>query len=151
MAAWRCAARHAAELTHELRAGDPRPARGHDRRWQTLRRNLEAFDLRRRLGGVRTRLVAADGRLAAGWTRRRHAADASSAARRAPRQPQPAAVLGRGYAVCWNADGQVRDAADVSIGDAMRSGWSAGRWTAAWTHRRRGRLRNYRIVIDERS
>jgi exodeoxyribonuclease VII large subunit len=114
-------ARHAAELSHELRAAMTGRLAGQDRRWQLLRRNLDAFDLRRRLAGVRTRLVAVDGRLASGWTQRRHRADArlrSTASRL--ESLSPLRVLGRGYAAAFNADGTVlRDAASVAIGDEI--------------------------------
>ena len=111
-------ARHAAELTHELRTALAGRLAAHDRRWQALRRNLDAFDLRRRLGGVRTRLVAVDGRLASAVARRRHASDArlrSTAARL--ESLSPLRVLARGYAVAFTTDGTViRDA------DAVRPG-----------------------------
>jgi len=99
-------ARHAAELTHELRTALAGRLAAHDRRWQALRRNLDAFDLRRRLGGVRTRLVAVDGRLASAVARRRHASDArlrSTAARL--ESLSPLRVLARGYAVAFTTDG----------------------------------------------
>jgi exodeoxyribonuclease VII large subunit len=111
-------ARHAAELTHELRAAMTQRLAAHDRRWQTLRRNLDAFDLRRRLGGVRTRLVAVDGRLAAVVARRRHAADArlrSTASRL--ESLSPLRVLARGYAMALTKDGTV-----IRNADAVRPG-----------------------------
>jgi exodeoxyribonuclease VII large subunit len=115
-------ARHAAELTHELRAAVAGRLAAHDRRWQTLRRNLDAFDLRRRLAAVRTRLVASDGRLTGALARRRHAADArlrTTAARL--ESLSPLRVLGRGYAVAFAADGAViRDAGDVAQGQRIR-------------------------------
>jgi exodeoxyribonuclease VII large subunit len=115
-------ARHAGELAHELRAAMTGRLAAYDRRWQTLRRNLDAFDLRRRLGGVRTRLVAVDGRLGSGWTRRRHAADArlrSTASRL--ESLSPLRVLGRGYAVAFRVDGSViRDAASVGPGGDIK-------------------------------
>ncbi len=143
-------ARHAAELTHELRAAITGRLAAHDRRWQTLRRNLDVFDLRRRLGGVRTRLVAVDGRLASGWTRRRHAADArlrSTASRL--ESLSPLRVLARGYAAAFTADGQVlRRAADGV--DRRRDCGQAGARNAGLprgAHRRPGRLRNDGIVM----
>jgi exodeoxyribonuclease VII large subunit len=84
---------------------------------------LETLDLRRRLGGVRARLVAADGRLTAAVGRNRHASDArlrSAAARL--ESLSPLAVLGRGYAVCWNEERTriIRDASSVAPGDRLQ-------------------------------
>jgi exodeoxyribonuclease VII large subunit len=114
-------ARHAAELAHALRTTMAARIGAHDRRWQALRRNLDAFDLRRRLGTVRTRLVAIDGRLASAATRRRHRADArlrSTAARL--ESLSPLRVLGRGYAVAFAADGTIiRDASSVRPGQPI--------------------------------
>lgn len=113
--------RYAAELTHDLRAAMATRLASQDRRWQWLRRNLDAFDLRRRLSGVRTRLVAVDGRLASAVTHRRHNADArlrSTAARLDTLSPLR--VLGRGYAVAFTRDGTIiRDADAVQPGDAI--------------------------------
>jgi exodeoxyribonuclease VII large subunit len=107
-----------ARHTHLLRTRLASRARA----YRSLRSTLEAFDIRVRLGGVRTRLAAADGRMSGAIARRHHAADAglrSTAARLGALSPL--AVLGRGYAVCWNADRTaiVRDAAAVSRGDRV--------------------------------
>ena len=68
--------RHAAELTHALarlmRAG----VTARDRRLQLLRRQLETYDLGKRLAAIRTRLVTGEGRLAAAIVRSHHRADA---------------------------------------------------------------------------
>jgi len=94
-----------------------------ERRLGQIRRQLEALDLGRRLAGIRTRLVGADGRLSGAITRRHHRADTQlrdSAARLA--SLSPLAVLGRGYAVAWNEDRTrvLRDVADTSVGDRIR-------------------------------
>ena len=93
-----------------------------ERRYQALRLTLETFDLRRRLQGVRTRLVGADGRLLSAVRRRTHRSDGrlrTAAARL--ESLSPLAVLGRGYAVCWNQDRTriVRDAATLTPGDRV--------------------------------
>ncbi len=92
------------------------------RLYQSLRRKLDTFDIRVRLGGVRSRLAAADGRMAAALTRRRHSADARLRATAARLEAlSPLAVLGRGYAVCWNADRTaiIRDASTVAPGERV--------------------------------
>ena len=112
-------ARRAAELTHALRGALGATLADRRRRSQYLRHQLDAFDLGRRLAGIRTRLVAEDGRLAAAIGDRRHRADARfrDCASRLETL-SPLAVLARGYAVCWSADGSriVRAPDDVDIG-----------------------------------
>jgi exodeoxyribonuclease VII large subunit len=115
--------RHTADLTHDLHRVMRTGLAARERAYHLLRLKLETFDLRRRLGGVRARLIAADGRLDAAFARRRHGYDArlrSAVARL--ESLSPLAVLGRGYAVCWNADRTriVRDAAAVNAGEHVR-------------------------------
>ena len=115
-------ARQVGELTHELRQAMRARIARRERRYQSLRLALETFDLRRRLAGLRTRLVTGDGRLAAVRDRRRHALDARLGAALARLESlSPLAVLARGYAVCWNGDRTqiVRDASTLSIGDRV--------------------------------
>jgi exodeoxyribonuclease VII large subunit len=115
-------ARQVGELSHELRQAMRARIAMRERRYQSLRLALETFDLRRRLAGLRTRLVAGDGRLAAVRDRRRHALDARLGAAVARLESlSPLAVLARGYAVCWNGDRTqiVRDASSLSIGDEV--------------------------------
>ena len=93
------------------------------RSYQSLWRALQTFDLRRRLGHIRTRLVAVDGRLSGASARSRHRADGRLRASAARLEAlSPLAVLGRGYAVCWNADrtAVIRDAAQAAKGDRVR-------------------------------
>src|SRR5207237_2359838 len=91
------------------------------RRLEQVRRQLEMFDVGRRLGAIRTRLVDGRGKLEAAMTRRRHRAHAQlgDCATRLETL-SPLAVLGRGYAVCWNHDRTriIRDADSVHRGDA---------------------------------
>jgi exodeoxyribonuclease VII large subunit len=115
-------ARHVGELSHELRQAMRARIATRERKYQSLRLALETFDLRRRLAGLRTRLVAGDGRLAAVRDRRRHALDARLGGAVARLESlSPLAVLARGYAVCWNGDRTqiVRDASTLSIGDEV--------------------------------
>jgi exodeoxyribonuclease VII large subunit len=115
--------RHATELTHELRRTIRTQVARRERALHTLRLKLETFDLRRRLGAIRTRLAKADGQLAAAFTRAHHRHDGrlrTSVARL--ESLSPLAVLGRGYAVCWNADRTqvIRDASVLDAGDRVR-------------------------------
>jgi exodeoxyribonuclease VII large subunit len=115
--------RHTGELTHEMRRVMLAAIARRQRAYQSLRLTLEKYDLRRRMEHVRTRLVVAEGRLTAAVISRRHAADRrlrSTAARL--ESLSPLAVLGRGYAVCWNADRTaiIRDASSVNTGDRVR-------------------------------
>jgi exodeoxyribonuclease VII large subunit len=114
--------RHAADLGHELRRAMQAQVAARQRAYQSLRLTLETYDLRRRLGGVRARLAAADGRLDGAIAKRRHAYDMrwrSAVARL--ESLSPLAVLGRGYAVCWNDDRThiIRDASMVATGDRV--------------------------------
>lgn len=119
--AWR--ARHVGELTAELKhAARDRLARRR-RRLESARRALEQFDPRHRLARVRATLVAAEGRLHAAAARRLHRAQARFGEQAARLEGlSPLAVLGRGYAVCWDGARAriVRDAASVAPGDAIR-------------------------------
>ena len=115
--------RHAAELSHELRRAIRAQIAARERRYQTLRLTFETFDPGRRLGVMRTRLVGADARLAAALNRARHVADARLRGTAARLDSlSPLAVLGRGYAVCWNEDktAVIRDASGVAAGDHVR-------------------------------
>jgi exodeoxyribonuclease VII large subunit len=119
--AWR--ARHVGELSADLHRG-ARDAIGHRRRTlDATRRALDQFDPRHRLARVRATLVAQDGRLtgAAG----RHLQRAVGGFRELMARLEglsPLAVLGRGYAVCWDDERAriVRDAVTLAPGDAIR-------------------------------
>jgi exodeoxyribonuclease VII large subunit len=115
--------RHAAELTHQLQEAMREAIETRARRYRALRQRLEQRDLARRLAAIRARLVAAEGRLSGAAGRTRHRADARFRALAGRLENlSPLAVLGRGYAVCWNADKTaiVRNAESVAPGDAVR-------------------------------
>ena len=114
--------RHVGDLTHALARAWRAEAAARSRRVQLLERQLAGFDAGRRLAALGTRLVTADGRLR-GAIRRRH--DGAAARMRATlgqlESLSPLAVLGRGYAVAWNADKTriLRDAGAVAGGDRI--------------------------------
>jgi exodeoxyribonuclease VII large subunit len=115
--------RHCAEATHALRHAVRGAVSRRLRISQALRMQLEQFDLRRRLGAVRSRLIGVDAGLSAAVTQRRHHAGSrvhTCAARLD--SLSPLAVLGRGYAVCWDESRTkaIRRASEVQPGDRVR-------------------------------
>ena len=95
--------RHCAETTHALRHAARAALSRRTRAYHLLRLQLEQFDLRRRLGAVRASWSASDGALGAAVLQRRHRAEARLQGCAARLDSlSPLAVLGRGYAVCWN-------------------------------------------------
>ena len=121
--------RHAAELSHALARVVRAGLAARERRRQQLERQLSTFDAGRRLASIRTRLVASRGRLETAVRRRQHraAAQLGNVAGRLDTL-SPLAVLGRGYAVAWNADRTrvMRDAAAVAPGDTIHVTLSRG-------------------------
>jgi exodeoxyribonuclease VII large subunit len=114
--------RHAAEITHQLRGAVRLMIEGRARHYRSLRQRLEQRDLARSLASMKGRLATANGRLGGAADRTRHRADARFRALAGRLENlSPLAVLGRGYAVCWNADRTaiVRSAATVSEGDRV--------------------------------
>lgn len=92
-------------------------------RFDALRRRLEQRDLRRITGDLRTRIVRAEGRLTQLISTRALAKE-SRARELAARLDSlsPLAVLGRGYAVCWNESRTsiIRSASATAPGDTVR-------------------------------
>ncbi len=115
--------RHAADLSHALARVARADQVRRERRLQQLRRQLDTLDLGRRLAAIRGRLMSADGRMSGAIVRRRHEADTRlrECAGRLDAL-SPLGVLGRGYALCWNADRTriIRDASAATPGDRVR-------------------------------
>jgi exodeoxyribonuclease VII large subunit len=111
-------------LGHRLEASRGRLRRAHER--------LEAFRWDRQLGDLRTRVERAEARLgvllATGLAARR-----AALSRHAGKLGtlSPLAVLGRGYALVWDASGGrlVRAADQVAVGDTLRVRLHDGRLT----------------------
>jgi exodeoxyribonuclease VII large subunit len=97
-------------------------ARARDR-FESWRRRLERRDVRRVTADLRTRTMQADGRLRAAIALRRHHAERRTATLAAQLDAlSPLAVLGRGYALCWNESrtGIIRSSGQVQSGDRVR-------------------------------
>ncbi len=121
--------RHTAELRHQLDAAVRAFIGRRGREYRGLRQRLDARDLARRLAGMRTRLTKARERMIGAADRAQHRADARFRALAGRLENlSPLAVLGRGYAVCWNADKTaiIRSANSVSPGEAVRVTLSIG-------------------------
>jgi exodeoxyribonuclease VII large subunit len=121
--------RYAAETTHALRHAARASMSRRLRVFQGLRLQLEHYDVRRRFGAVRSRLVRVDGTLRAAATHRHHRAEArlhNCAARLD--SLSPLAVLARGYAVVWDESRTrvIRKASEVKSGDGVRVTLSEG-------------------------
>ena len=121
--------RYCAETTHALRLAAQASLTRRMRLYQGLRLDLEQFDLRRRLGGVRARLVRSDSGLRSIATHRLRRAEArlhTCAARLD--SLSPLAVLGRGYAVVWDESRTraIRKSTEVRAGDTVRVTLSEG-------------------------
>ena len=134
--------RHISELAAMLRQRMTQWVARRARRHDLLRRSLESFDPRHRLAAVRTRLVARDGHLRAAVRRRITAMQnrfGSLAAR--IEGLSPLAVLGRGYAVTWDATRTriIRDAATVRAGDEIHVTLDRGELQATVTQSAEGR------------
>ena len=121
--------RHAAELTFALRHATRASIEHRARAFRALRQRLEQRDLARHLAAMRTRLTSAGARLSAASGRGRHRADARFRALAGRLENlSPLAVLGRGYAVCWNADRTaiIRSAGSVTAGDSVHVTLASG-------------------------
>jgi exodeoxyribonuclease VII large subunit len=115
--------RHVAELLLDLQQAGRERLAARQRAFQSLRLRLESLDLRRSIGRLQTRLTQADARLTAAMVSEYRDAEGHLGALAARHDAlSPLAVLGRGYAVCWDGERRaiLREASAVSRGDAVR-------------------------------
>ncbi len=125
--------RHVSELASALRHGVGQVLARRARRHDLLRRSLDQFDPRHRLGAIRTRLVSRDAQLAAAARRRITLSQGRFGGLAARLEGlSPLAVLGRGYAVTWNAEQTriIRDSATLRPGDQVRVTLQRGAFAA---------------------
>jgi len=114
--------RHVSELASALRHGIGQAVARRARRHDLLRRSLDQFDPRHRLAAIRTRLVSRDAQLAAAARRRITVSQGRFGGLAARLEGlSPLAVLGRGYAVTWDAARTriIRDASTLRAGDGV--------------------------------
>jgi exodeoxyribonuclease VII large subunit len=115
--------RHVAELEHALKRTlrDTLSIRG--RRLLALERQLSTFDAGKRLAGIRSRLIDAGTRLRNAAARRHDRAEANLRGVVGRLETlSPLAVLGRGYAMAWDADKTriIRDPRTVRTGETIQ-------------------------------
>ena len=130
--------RRVGELSARLRRALARRHQSARQQLGALAERLAAVDQRRRLARLRARLAEAKGRLAPA-TRARHHRAALAFGSLAGRLDalSPLAVLGRGYAVCFAADGRtvLRDATATRDGDTVHVRLEHGRLACTVTGR----------------
>ncbi len=115
--------RHVTELAGALRVAAGAALTGRRRRLDQLARSLDVHRPQERLARVRASLVALRGRLDTAVRARQYAAETRTREAAARLHAlSPLAVLGRGYAVCWNDDrtALVQRADRLAPGDRVR-------------------------------
>jgi exodeoxyribonuclease VII large subunit len=133
--------RHVADLLQDLQRAVRGRVGAQARRLDQLHVRLESRGLRRRVAVTRARLAAANSRLDAAMVRRRHVARSRLGSLAAGLGSlSPLAVLGRGYAVCWDEERRtiLRDATAVPTGTAIHVTLARGELHARVTGRSEG-------------
>jgi exodeoxyribonuclease VII large subunit len=133
--------RHVADLLQDLQRAIRGRVGAQARRLDQLHVRLESRDLRRRVAVTRARLAAANSRLDAAMVGRRHVVRSRLGSLAAGLGSlSPLAVLGRGYAVCWDEERRtiLRDATAVPAGAAIHITLARGELHARVTGRSEG-------------
>jgi len=133
--------RHVADLLQDLQRAIRGRVGAQARRLDQLHVRLESRDLRRRVAVTRARLAAANSRLDAAMVGRRHVVRSRLGSLAAGLGSlSPLAVLGRGYAVCWDEERRtiLRDATAVPTGAAIHVTLARGELHARVTGRSEG-------------
>jgi exodeoxyribonuclease VII large subunit len=133
--------RDAQQLRHRLDRAMTARLAADAGRFERLRRRLESRDLRRVSAALSARLTAARTRLQTLITRRRTTASIRLSTLTGRLDAlSPLAVLGRGYAVCWNEahDGIIRSARTVTPGQHVQVTLAEGELTCRVEDVRRG-------------
>jgi exodeoxyribonuclease VII large subunit len=131
--------RHVEDLLQSLRHAERDRLMRAERQLGSLARRLEKRDPREGLAAARGRLSHSTTRLDAAIRQRDARAQAALGALAGRLHSlSPLAVLGRGYAVCWNDDRTaiIRRAADVRPGDGVRVTLAEGEIDCTVTHQR---------------
>jgi exodeoxyribonuclease VII large subunit len=131
--------RHVEELVQALRHAERDRLMHAERALGSLARRLERRDPREGVAAARGRLSQSFTRLHAAIRQRDARANASLGTLAGRLHSlSPLAVLGRGYAVCWNDDRTkiVRRASDVNTGDGVRVTLAEGELDCTVTNRR---------------
>jgi exodeoxyribonuclease VII large subunit len=133
--------RHVADLLQDLQRAIRGRVGAQARRLDQLHVRLESRELRRQVAVTRARLAAANSRLDAAMVGRRHVVRSRLGSLAAGLGSlSPLAVLGRGYAVCWDEERRtiLRDATAVPAGAAIHVTLARGELHARVTGRSEG-------------
>ena len=121
----RCSLRsqHVSELEHQLQGSARTVLKQREQNYQALRLKLEALDVRHRISNFQTRLIAANRHLSPAIVMCHGRAETQLRSLAAQiHNLSPLAVLGRGYAVCWNNNRTkiIRDTNATHVGEQVR-------------------------------